>query len=159
MDLTSFVKPLYNNKDSMHNFNHVLRIKRKVALLKKGYKVDEGRLYFLVNFHGLKDFVKQHEKVLLKSYPKSYLISVYRHTSHPVNVEEKLVSDANLLESVGRFGIKKALRVGKERRQTKQQTLNYMRKNIKKIRFYTKLGKKQGNPGIKVIKQYLKKHC
>ena len=157
-EISEFVKPLYEQKDSKHNFKHILRIKKRVNLYKKDYKkVDEQKLEFLVYFHGLGEYVKGHEeKITNLGIPKQWLTSLYRHTKNPLTIEEKLVSDANLWEAVGVYGIKKSLQVGKEREQTTKQTLKIMRNNISKVKFYTKKGKESGEPGIKVIKEFLK---
>ncbi len=157
-EIVEFVKPLYAKKDSMHNFEHVLRIKRKVTELRKDYKrIDEEKLKFLIYFHGLTYYLKEHEKKVIKmGFPKEWIKALYRHTKNPQTIEEKLVSDANFLEAVGRFGIKKALQVGKERNQTMEQTLEIMQQTINKVKFYTKKGKELGNPGIKIVQEFLK---
>ena len=157
--IIEFVKPLYTNKDSMHNFKHILRIKRRVYQLKKGHQnIDKNKLNFLIYFHGLSNYVRISKNALSQlKIPKEYIKALYRHTKKPISIEEKLVSDANLLEAVGLFGIKKSLQVGKERKQTTKETLKIMNKNIRKIRFYTKIGKRLGNPGIKIIKEFLNK--
>ncbi len=158
MKIEKFVKPLYKNKDSMHNFKHILRIKKRVSFLRKNYKdIDENKLKFLIYFHGQKDWVNKNKKKILSwGYPKKYIISLNRHTKNPKLIEEKLVSDANLLEAIGKFGIKKSLQVGKERERTKEETIDFMGKNIKKVKFYTIKGKKIGNKGIEIIKDFLK---
>lgn len=157
-EIVEFVKPLYERKDSMHNFEHILRIKKRVGLYKQDYKkVDEQKLKFLIYFHGLGKYVKEHEKEIIKvCFPKQWLISLYRHTKKPQTIEEKLVSDANLWEAVGKYGIKKSLQVGRERNQTMEQTLKIMSDNISKVKFYTKKGKELGEPRIKVVKEFLK---
>ncbi|MEW5996461.1 MAG: hypothetical protein AB1657_02600 [Candidatus Micrarchaeota archaeon] len=156
-EIIRFVEPLYRKKDSMHNFSHILRIRAKVARLRKGYsRIDDGKLWFLIYFHGLKGYVQKHKQQILRmGFPKSYLRALYRHTTKPESVEEKLVSDANLLEAVGKFGIRKALQAGKERKQTTEETLRIMLRNINKAKFYTKEGKRVGNPRIKISREFL----
>jgi len=158
-ELIKFVKPLYKTKDSMHNFNHILRIKRKVANLQKDYSdINEKRLKMLIYFHGLKKWIKENKKKFLNlGFNKKDILLIHRHTKNPKTIEEKLVNDANLLEAVGRFGIKKALIVGKERGRNRAETIDYIRKNINKVRFYTKRGKKSGYIGVKITKDFLKK--
>lgn len=149
-------KPLYSmNKDSMHNWKHILRIKKKVALLRKDYSdLDEDKLNFIICFHGQKEWVKKNENIL--KVPKNYLLSLYRHAKKPITNEEKIVWDANALESVGKFGIKKALQVGRELGRSKKETSIYISDNLWKAKFYTPLGRKLGNLGIKFIKGKLK---
>jgi hypothetical protein len=88
---------------------------------------------------------------------REYLTALYRHTKSPKTIEERLVSDANYLEAVGRFGIKKSLQVGRERHQAMEQTLKVMSRDIRRVRFYTRTGKKLGNPGIVELKNFLKR--
>lgn len=159
-EIANFVKPLYNSKDSMHNFKHILKIKRKIVFLRRGYKhINKERLLVLVYFHGLKDWINSNNKKFFElGFSKKDILLINRHTKNPKTIEEKLVSDANLLEAVGKFGIKKALIVGKERGRTKEETIDYIAKNINKIKFYTKFGKKLGNKGIKITKDFLRNH-
>jgi hypothetical protein len=158
-EIVRFVKPLYGYKDSMHDFKHILRIKKRVNLYRKDYKkIDEQKLMFLIYFHGLKKFVEEHEvEVIAQGFPKKWILALYRHTKNPKSIEEKLVSDANLWEAVGKFGIKKSLQVGRERGRSREETLAFMKKHISKVKFYTRSGKKFGNSGIKIIKDFLKK--
>jgi hypothetical protein len=60
--------------------------------------------------------------------------------------------------SFGKFGIKKALIVGRERGRSKKETIDYIAENINNIRFYTKVGKKLGNKDIKITKNFIKKY-
>jgi HD superfamily phosphodiesterase len=155
-DKVTFIKQLYAKKDSMHNFAHILRIKKKVRRLRKPYNlINEDLLDFLINFHGLHHILLTRQLTDL-GFSREYILALQRHTRKPKTIEEKLVSDANLLEAVGRFGIKKCLQVGKERGRTRQQSIDYMREHLPKIKFYTKLGKIQGRKGIKLIKEFLK---
>ena len=159
-DLENFVRPLYKKKDSTHDFSHILRIKKSVKLIKKDYKnINEELLNFLVYFHGLKDFVKHNENdIIALGFTKKYITALYRHTKKPISIEEKVVSDANLLESIGKTGIRRGLTVGKERNQTQEQTLKIMKSNIRKVKFYTKLGKKLGNPRKTISIEFLRIH-
>ena len=147
------IKQLYSGHDKMHNWSHILRIKRKVKLLRKDYKkIDEGLLKFLILFHGLKDYVRKNQK----KFDKEYVKSLMRHYKNPKKIEEKLVHDANLLENVGRFGVKKALFVGKSMRENKEKTYSFLRQYIDKAKFYTKKGKEIGNKEVKIMKEIIK---
>ena len=147
------IRRLYAKKDKMHNWNHILRLRRNVNILKKSYKkLDEELLKFLVNFHGLKDYVKSNND----KFPKSYIKSLLRHNKKPKLIEEKLVFDANMLDNVGKQGIKKSLEYGKQIKRNKEDTFRYLRANINKARFYTKLGKQLGNKQIRIMKEIIK---
>ncbi|MBI4896503.1 MAG: hypothetical protein HY832_03050 [Candidatus Aenigmarchaeota archaeon] len=157
-DMITFVKPLYKDKDSMHNFIHVLRIKRHVQLYRMDYPVlNQEKLLFLIYFHGLQAYVKAHESQTRNiGFPEEYFVALYRHTRKPKTIEEQLVSDANAYEAVGKHGIRRALRIGKERQQSMETTLALMQQKVNKIWFYTIRGKKFGNPALKIMIDYLK---
>lgn len=147
------IKSLYLKKDRTHNYNHILRLKRNVNVLKKQYKkLDEDLLNFLVNFHGLGDYIKGNKD----KFPKNYIESFLRHNKKPKLIEEKLVFDANMLDNVGKQGIKKSLEYGKQINRTKEDTLNYLRANINQVKFYTKIGKQLGDKQIKIMKEIIK---
>ena len=143
-----FVKPLYSKKDCMHNFGHIKRIKRKVAFLKKQYKIlDKDFLNFLIYFHGIRKWAEKNKRKLVKlGYPSLWVSKINK----PITPEGKVVWDANMLENVGKFGIKKTLALERYYGQTRKQTLKIAEKFMKNYKFYTPLGKKLGNPGIKI---------
>jgi hypothetical protein len=129
-EIEKLVKPLYARKDSMHNFHHIMRIKKKLTFLKKDYKkIDRKRLNFLLYFHGLKDWVEKNKKKIEDlGFSKEYINSLKRHTKNPKTPEEKLVHDANLLENVGRFGIQKSVIVGKKLGRTKKRNYQFFKR-------------------------------
>ncbi len=145
------VKKLYAKKDKMHNWNHILRIKKTVKTLKKDYSnLNENILEFLINYHGLKDYVKANKN----NFPKNYIEALLRHNKTPKTIEEKIVHDANQLDNIGKKGIKKALAYGKMIGRTKEETFNYIRKALKNpIRFYTIEGKKLSKLAIKEMRE------
>ena len=122
----------------MHNWNHILRIKKAIKILKEPYKeLDESLLKFLINFHGLKDYVKKNKEEFNKEYVKLLL----RHNRKPVKIEEKLVFDANMLDNMGKQGIKKALAYGKAIGRSEEDSYKYLKKSLRKVKLYTKKGK------------------
>lgn len=158
-EIANFVKPFYSEKDPMHGFSHILRIKKKVSFLKNQYKrTDKSMLNFLIYFHGIKKWVKQNEVELLSmGFKKEQIKSLTRPDDTPTTIEEKIVCDANMLENVGKFGIKKALVLAKHYGQTKEETLSLQSEFMPQYKFYTPLGKKIGLEGIKIKKEWLKK--
>lgn len=147
------IKKLYSKKDKMHNWNHILRIRRNVKVLMKPYKnVDKKMLNFIVSFHGLKEYVKKNKS----EFPEYYVRAVLRHNKNARSTEEKIVFDANMLDNLGKDGIKKALYVGMHLGRSKKEAHNYLRENLKKARFYTKSGKKMGRMKIKEMKEILR---
>ncbi len=147
MNLAKFVKPLYKDKDSMHDFRHILRIMKKVNKLKKRYPINKEKLDFLVYFHGLKNYVrKNEEKIISIGFPKEWIKALYRHTTNPKSIEEKIVCDANNLENIGESGVKKCVEYGKSIGRSKEESIKYFKKKVKEIKFYTKAGKKNEKP-------------
>ena len=152
--LEKFVKPFASTLDPMHNWKHILRIKRKVGFLKKQYKnIDNDFLNFLIYFHSSRKWAKKNKKKIMGlGYPASWVSKINK----PTTKEGKIVWDANMLENVGRFGIRKSLTLEKYYKQSRKQTLALVKKFVRKYKFYTPLGKKLGNPGIKIKKDWIK---
>jgi hypothetical protein len=151
----SKLKKLYSKKDKAHNWNHILRLKKRIKVLKKPYKnINENLLNFLVNHHGLKDYVKENKN----QFDRSFVQALLRHHKNPKTSEEKIVFDANMLDNVGYSGIKKALNVGEDIGRSKKETFEYLKKNIQKVKFYTKRGKEMGKKEILIMKKRLKEY-
>jgi len=147
------IKKLYFKKDKMHNWNHILRIRKRANLIKKDYKkVNEELLSFIINFHGLKDYINKNKK----EFNINFIKSLIRSHRNPIRVEEKIVFDANMLDNTGNQGIKKAIYVGKLRGRNKNQTYEYLKKNLSKAKFYTKKGKEIGRKDIEIMRKKLK---
>jgi uncharacterized protein len=156
--IENFVRPLYENKDIMHNFSHIQRIQKKIKILKKQYTLlDKDLLNFLVYFHGLKKWVKQNKKKFLSfDIKKEYIQSLIRPSDIPTKKEEKIVCDANMLENVGTFGIKKSKVLAKYYNQSLEETLSLAKKSQKNYKFYTPLGKKLGKKGLEIKQKWIK---
>ncbi|MFC1682047.1 hypothetical protein ACFL0X_00330 [Nanoarchaeota archaeon] len=152
-ELKKFVKPIWDKKDPMHNFKHLLRIKKEVKKLKKQYKkLDEDFLNFLIYFHG--SWAKKNKKKVLRlGYPASWISKIDK----PTTPEGKIVWDANMLENTGKFGIKKSLVLEKHYNQSRAETLKIVENFIKKYKFYTPLGKKIGDKRIEIKKKWFEK--
>jgi HD superfamily phosphodiesterase len=148
------IKKLYAKKDSMHNWKHILRIQRntKKILKRTKQKMDLDKLRFLINYHGLKEYVLKNKNKFTKEQIKSLL----RHSKRPKIIEEKLVHDVNLLDNVGIRGIQKAFVVGKKIKRRREETLKYIQNNISKIKWYTLEGKRLGRIEIKMMKKAIK---
>jgi hypothetical protein len=145
------LKKLYNKKDKMHDWSHILRIKNRVKLLRKGCdNIDEGLLQFLVYYHGLKEFVLDNKK----EFDRRYVTSLMRHNKKPKLIEEKIVFDANLLDNLGKPGIRKALYVGKMLNRDVSKTKEFVSRGLKGVCFYTRIGKKIGKFEFETIKRW-----
>ena len=147
------LKKLYSKKDPSHNWNHIIRIKKNAEKISKSYKsLDKKLLKFLIEFHGLKEYVEQNKKEFDKIFVKCLL----RHNKNPKKIEEKIVHDANLMDNLGKHGIKKALGYGKIIKRDKKDTYEYLRRNTRNINFYTNEGKRIGKEQIKIMQRILK---
>lgn len=145
----SKLRIIYNKKDKMHDWDHILKLRKDVNILKKPYKkIDDKLLKFLTTFHGLGEFVKDNKK----DFDPYYIRCLLRHNKNPKRIEEKIVFDANMFDNVGKRGIRKALLFGKSIGRTKQETFQYLAENIDKAKFHTKLGKKLGMRKIAIMK-------
>ena len=145
------IKRLYSKKDKMHNFSHIFRIRKNANKLSKGLKIDKKLLNFLILFHGLKNYAKENKKDFDKKYVKSLL-----RYKNPKEIEEKIIIDANTLDNIGKQGIKKALFVGRKIGRSDKKTFDYIKKNLKNLKFYTKMGKNSGKKQIKIMRKMLK---
>lgn len=154
-EVVKFVKPFYAKRDSMHNFAHILRIKKKISFLKRQYsKLNKEFLNFLIYFHGSRKWAKKNKnKIVVLGYSASWIDKI----NSPTTPEGKLVWDANCLENVGRYGIKRTLALEKHYGQTREKTLKLANGFIPRYKFYTPLGKKMGNEGIKIKKEWLRR--
>lgn len=147
------IKKLYSRKDKLHNWSHILRIKRNIQFLRKDYSnINEELLDFLIKFHGLKSYVLKNKN----KFDKNWITALLRNNKNPKSIEEKLVFDANMLTNTGKEGIRKAIEVGKLLGRSREKTINYLKKEIKNIRFYTKKGKLSGKKKISAMKKWLK---
>ena len=150
----SKIKKLYLNKDALHNWKHILNLKRNVKILRKTTKnIDEDLLEFLTAFHGVKDYFRAHKEEFSKLISKRYLKSLLRKT--PKKIEEKLVYDANMLENTGKEGIRKAKAYGKLCGRKKEETIEYLKEKLKEAKFYTKEGKRIGKKKIALMKKLI----
>lgn len=146
------IKKLYSKKDEMHDYRHILRLKRIVRILRKPYKnLDHKLLGFLLDYHGLKKYVRENRE----DFPREYVKSLMRHSRRPESTEEKLVFDANMLDNVGKHGIKKAFFVGKWRGRSSARTIAFLRMRMGRVKFYTLLGKKLGAKQLRIMKTAL----
>jgi hypothetical protein len=146
------IKNLYSKKNKMHDWDHILRLKRRVNLLKKNYKnIDEDLLKFLVLFHGLKYYVMKKKK----DFSEGYVRSLMRYNKKPIKIEEKVVFDANALDNVGNFGIKKALTYGRLIGRSVDNTKKYLKGEVKRVKFYTIQGKVRGEKGVKIMENWI----
>jgi uncharacterized protein len=170
--LKEFVRPHYTEKDPAHNFDHILRILKRIESWKKEVspKPDKYKLAFIACFHGLRSKLRNDERFrenvvnYLTGWDwdderiKDEFTSLYRHTENPQTIEEKLVNDANNYERLGAFGIAKAFITGGARGQTIEETADIFEyNNLDKTVFDTPMTNKNAEQGIIFAKEFLKK--
>lgn len=165
-----FVKPLYDSKDPAHNFQHIERIIERSGTIRKNIEsnIRLELLYFLTSFHGLGK--KLHLDEYAQKMSRDFLVGIgwyedeiefgfeclRRHAKKPVEVEEKIVHDANHIELLGAFGIAKAFTTGGALGQTYEETIRiYEEDYLDKVEFQTVTGRRLAEEGRKYAKDFL----
>ena len=167
-----YVRPHYVDKDPAHDFNHIIRILRRLEswIGEISPRSDETKMIFIACFHGLRAKMKSDDRFhtetvgFLKSLGwdgekiKDGLISLERYTKDPQSMEEKLVHDANNLERLGAFGIAKAFTTGGARGQTYEETSDIFEYQfLDETKFYTPVANQHAQEGKKYAKEFMRK--
>lgn len=141
-EIENFVLPYYSQKDLMHNFEHIQRLKKLALNMCKQYEgnVDKDLVICGAYFHGLvyEDHIREEIKVFLKklgfSNKKINEIVDISYESQkdevPQKLEGKILHDAHLLEGGETFLMVKSLITGSLRGQSLEETITYIEKNI-----------------------------
>jgi hypothetical protein len=153
----SFVRSLYDENDSVHNFRHIERIFYRLDSFIRAEKInpDYRLLYFLSAFHGLSNRIKNTPdfKAGIVAFLSALgwndeeifngFIALEYHLIDPQTIEEKIVYDANYIELLGAFGIAKAFTTGGARNQSIEETIRiYKNEYLDRVEFKTCLGRK-----------------
>jgi HD superfamily phosphodiesterase len=166
-----FVRPLYNDKDTGHDFRHIERIISRLKELSYGLTPAPlpYKLNFLACFHGLgerihsdRDFRNNTIAFLYnlgwqKQDIETMFSSLLTHLKNPITPEEMIVHDANYFEITGPFGVAKAFLVGGARGQTFEQTVKIFKDNLNRIVFKTPTGKRLYEKRKAYAREYLQK--
>lgn len=165
-----FVRPHYADKDPAHDFQHIVRIIKRLDILSEGFDPPPmpHLLYFLACFHGMRNKVRFDNQFrdemneFLKSLDWSSdeidnaVTSLFRHTSNPQTTEEKIVCDANMMGRLGAFGIAKAFTTGGARGQSLRESTDIFEyNNLDTTVFYTPAGQRMAEEGISYGKAFL----
>jgi uncharacterized protein len=152
--IEKFAKHLYADKDIMHDWSHIERIKYKLDELAEITELDfdqhitEAALYF----HGI---IYSHEKMIRDYLTEIKLTSeiiesiiniawASQKESKPTTNEGLILHDAHMLEGGRNFEIIKSLITGSVRGQTLKETMKYIESNLLSKGFcYTKEGVEQ----------------
>ena len=165
-----FVRPFYEGRDSVHDFRHIQRIIARLKTLSTGLgqPIRTDRLFFLACFHGLgKQLSGDPEfgtrvRVFLRGLGwseqdiEAAFQSLSRHLSDPQSNEEKIVHDANYVETLGAFGIAKAFTTGGARGQSLEETADiFEHQYLDKVVFQTPAGKQWAAERKSYAKEFL----
>ena len=163
-----FVRPYYDSKDQAHDYQHILRIVRRLDHLSEGMTITRPEmLCFLATFHGLWPLWRGDDG--FRNAALSFLtgigwsegeleeaaLKLHRHGKDPQTVEEKFVHDANYIELVGAFGVAKAFTVGGARGQTLEETADIFEHNLGRVEFRTPVGRRLAEEGRVYANQFL----
>lgn len=156
--LLDFVRPISVGLDGVTNFGYVERRLRVVERVLEetlrdapGDAIDESRLFLLAAFAGLparRIDAESRAGLLLKSAGIPFeevrilVSSVNRYESDPRSLEERIVHDAVLLESVGAYGVTQLLVSGARERQTLAEMANEIAEKMAAARFATPAGRR-----------------
>jgi len=153
-DIRQFVAPFYGEKDIMHDFTHLERI--RVALIdlikEEPLKFDPFIIEAALYFHGI-IYAKEAEirqflaQIEIATDDIEWIVQVAwesQKETPPVTPEGKLLHDAHLLEGGRNFEIIKSLITGSIRGQSLEETMQYIEQNLlTKGNCYTEAGKVQ----------------
>ena len=163
-----YVRPHYLSKDVAHDLGHILRISLRLDDLARGLTVnDRPLLHFLTAWHGLADRIAggswfaDATRAFLQTdgwndnaIDTAY-VALVRHGSSPVSVEERIVHDANALETLGAFGIAKAFTRGGSEGQTYEETIAVYERTLEKAEFSTPRGQELALEGREYARRFL----
>jgi len=153
-EIRKYVQPFYENKDIMHDFTHIERIKYALIELTKKTKLnfDSELAEIALYFHGI---IYSHEQLIRnflteKKLPSEEIELIIKiawesqKENKPTTNEGLILHDAHMLEGGRNFEIVKSLITGSVRGQSLKETMNYIEKNLlEKGQCYTKEGIKQ----------------
>lgn len=156
--ILDFVRPLSVGIDGVTNFGFVER-RIRISDFFEGEegaggtgRVDPARLFLLAAFAGLPSARRitpdGRESLLLRSLHipleeiSSLSSSLSRLESSPKTLEEKIVHDAMLLESVGAYGVTQILVAGSRERMTLAEMAREIVEKMAAARFLTEAGRR-----------------
>jgi hypothetical protein len=162
--ILDFVRPLSVGVDGSTNFGFVerrLAASRRLAgaerALDETAAIDDGRVFLLAAFAGLPE--RRHAgggrtELLLSGagVPRPEIAWLFgalsRFEERPRSLEERLVRDAGLLESVGAHGVTQALVAGARERMTLREMAADIEERVSRIAFATEAGRRAAAEGI-----------
>lgn len=137
-EVEAFVHPDYADRDIMHNFAHIDRLRKLAKDIAKSYKHDPDLLELGAYFHGnisfkeaeIRQFLKDKQ---LEQHEIDKVVQVTwesQKESQAETIEGKILHDAHLLEGGKTFMITKSLVTGTAHGQSLEETLQYLEEKI-----------------------------
>jgi uncharacterized protein len=137
-EVEAFVHPDYDDKDIMHGFSHMHRVKALAERIAKKHAHDPVVLMLAAYFHGgiytRESEIKQY--LLDKGLPAQTIDKVVRAAwesqkeGNPQTIEGTILHDAHLLEGGKTYIITKSLVTGTLRGQTLEESIAYLEQNV-----------------------------
>lgn len=154
IQIETFSRPYYQDKDIMHDWTHIERVHRAAQKLTKvaSIEVDLSVVEAALMLHGIIYAIETEIRRFLASIglPQQVLELIIKvawesqKEERPITPEGLLLHDAHLLEGGKYFEIIKSLITGSVRGQSLRQTLDYIEQNLlEKGQCYTASGQKQ----------------
>jgi len=158
--LVRLIKKLRKARDPAHDFAHVKRVMRLASVI-ADKSFDKEKLLLLCLLHGLTHEEEKSVKGILeqmygKDAASDIIKSAKRLTKNPETYEEKVVHDANLLDSLGAVGMARAFMKGGYEKQSIKKTIEIIKRNTKR-KFLTKRGRTLGRRRKEFTSKFLKR--
>ena len=137
-EIEAFVHLDYASRDIMHNLAHIHRLRWLAKEIATSYEHDSDLLELSAYFHGIISFKEAEIRQFLKDkqlqqHEIDKVVQVAwesQKESHAATIEGKILHDAHLLEGGKTFMITKSLVTGTARRQSLEETLQYLEEKI-----------------------------
>jgi len=164
-ELIGFVAGFYKGKDTMHDWTHVERVRKRALQFSETKPCDLHLLSTAACLHGV---ISSHEdkiRVFLvdRGVPQAdvdRLVSVAwesQKETAPESIEGQLLHDAHLLEGDANFVLTKTLVTGSARGQTLAETLAYFEANVGRCRCFFPDNQREYARREDIAREYLAK--
>jgi len=164
-ELTTFVEGLYTGKDTMHDWTHVERVRKRALEFSESKPCNIQLLSTAACLHGV---ISSHEDQIrafladrgLQQANIDRIVSVARESQKdtaPESVEGQLLHDAHLLEGDTNFMLTKTLVTGSARGQTLAETLVHFEANVVRFHCFFPENQREAARREEIAREYLAK--
>ena len=133
----TFLTPIYQKEDPMHDLTHIARLLKKADEIKGGAQLDDEAIIWAAYVHGIrKPDLPAVEQWLYDRLPRERAEKIlgFAHESHskstPHTPEGIILHDAHLLEGDENFLALKCLLTSAYRGERPEQAIDFTEKNI-----------------------------